>query len=154
MGDERGPGGGRRRQRGKPARLQREISPSARRALAGAGAVFAAILLVFALGLSGLVLPAAITAVLDFNVPLLIGAAAIIAVAAAGVAIAGTSIFKGSPFHATGVLGPYYFGSTFESFQALAAIGPVLYLATWCWGLLGETVFGLIKARRTPPPVP
>ncbi|MDA1095755.1 MAG: hypothetical protein O3B84_00645 [Chloroflexi bacterium] len=154
MDDTRGPGGGRRRQRGKPAQRQREISPSARRALAGAGALFAVILLVLALGLSGLVLPAAINAVLDFNVPLLVGAAAIIATAAAGVAIAGTSMFKGIPFHALGVLGPYYFGSTFESFQAISAIGPVLYLATWCWGLLGETVFGLIKARRTLPPVP
>ena len=124
------------------------MSPTTNRVLVGMGLVFAAVLALFALGLSGIVLQFAIPKLLEGNVPFLVGSAAIIALAAAAVSIAGTSLIRGIPFHIFGIMGPLTVGVSFEPLRDLAAAGPLTYLAAWCWSFLGESGYRLLRSRR------
>ncbi len=120
------------------------------RVLVGMGAIFAVALTLFAFGISGVVLRVAIPIVADGNLPFLAGGAIVVALAAAAVSIAGTNIVRGIPFHIFGVLGPFTIGSAIEVFQEFAVLGPLIYLATWCWAFLGDSAFRLLQSRRKP----
>ena len=124
------------------------------RVLVVMGVVFAVALALFAFGVSSLVLQLAVPLVADGNIAFLFGAALIVAVAAAAVSIAGTNVVRGIPFHILGVLGPFTIGSVVEPLRELIALGPLIYLATWCWAFLGESAFRLIQSRRHPPAPP
>ena len=154
MTEPRGPGGGRRPQRRSPSvrrraeRKRTEISPTANRILVGMGLVFAAILALFAFGISGFVVRVAMPLIIDGDIPFLVGSAIIVALGAAAVSIAGTGIVRGIPFHIFGVIGPFTVGSTLEPFRELTILGPLIYLAAWCWAFLGESGYRLIRSGR------
>ncbi len=112
------------------------------------GLVFAIILALFAFGISGFILQVAMPLVVDGDIAFLVGSALIIALAAAAVSIASTGIVRGIPFHIFGVIGPFTVGSTLEPFRELTILGPLIYLAAWCWAFLGESGYRLIKSGR------
>jgi hypothetical protein len=86
--------------------------------------------------------------VIDGDIAFLVGSAVIVALGAAAVAIAGTGLMCGIPFHIFGVIGPFTVGSTLEPFRELTILGPLIYLAAWCWAFLGESGYRLITSGR------
>ena len=154
MNEPPGPGGGRRRQRRlrsarrRAERKKTEISPTSNRILIGMGLVFAVILALFAFGISGFVVRVAMPFIIDGDIAFLVGSAIIVALGAAAVSVAGTGIVRGIPFHIFGVVGPFMVGSTLEPFRELTILGPLIYLAAWCWAFLGESGYRLIRSGR------
>ena len=114
------------------------------------GIVFAVALALFAFGVSGVVLQVAVPLALEGNLAFVAGGVLIVALAAAAVSVAGTNLLRGIPFHVIGVMGPFVMGSTFEAFRELTVLGPLIYLATWCWAFLGDSAFRLLQSRRAP----
>ena len=157
----RGVGGGRQRQRGprrqrrqqRHGQPQRALSPNARRFIAALGVLGGVLVFLFGLGLIIVfIIPVLILAWDAADVVFFVGAAIIVGVAVVSVSVAGPSFFRGLPFHLAGVLAPFALGSYLSSFERLTAAGGLIYLASWCWVFLGDTVVRLIQARRSSSP--
>lgn len=122
----------------------------ARRVLFILGILGGVFVFLFGLGLiSVFVLPSFVAAWREGEVLFFVGAVVIFGIAIVSVSRAGPSLLRGIPFHAAGVLGPFMVGSIISSLERLTVAGGFIYLASWAWIFLGDTLVRSVRTRRS-----
>ena len=76
-----------------------------------------------------------------------IGALVIAGVAISGVRVSRSGLFKGVPFHLTGILMFFFVGRYLSFFESLQILGGIIYLGTWVWAYLLDTIITSFSKR-------
>ena len=76
-----------------------------------------------------------------------IGALVIAGVAISGVRASRSGLWKGVPFHLTGILMFFFVGRYLSFFESLQILGAIIYLGTWVWAYLLDTIITSFSKR-------